>query len=68
MYRAIKRTESITVKKLDRNNQIPINTLAHLKQLRGVCPFSRHQSPIQIGKYETSLVQSQNSKIIKQHE
>jgi len=42
MYRAIKRTESITVKKLDRNNQIPINTLAHLKQLWGVCPFSWH--------------------------
>ena len=30
MYRAIKRTECITVKKLDRNNQIPINTLAQL--------------------------------------
>ena len=30
MYRAIKCTECITVKKLDRNNQIPINALAQL--------------------------------------
>lgn len=30
MYRAIIHTKSITVKKLDRNNQMPTNTFAHL--------------------------------------
>ena len=34
MYRAIIHTKSITVKKLDRNNQIPINTFPHLNSYK----------------------------------
>jgi hypothetical protein len=67
MYRAIKRTECITVKKLDRNNQIPINTLAQLNSYEVFAHSGDISHSYRLESMKHHWIKVKNSKIIEQY-